>query len=551
MTILSFAFAFVLMLGVLITVHEFGHFLVAKLCGVRVLKFSIGFGPAIGIGRWRLRWERAGTEYMVAWVPLGGFVKMLGEQPGEEGEPETLEDPEHALGSKPVWQKLAVVFAGPGMNLLLPVLVFAVSLALGIQRPAAVVGTVEDASPAEAAGLRPGDHITAVDGEPVRFWHDLEERIREAPGELLALAIERGGEARDVRIEVVERPGLDVFRQTSRVGWLGLQHRREDTIVGIPGADAPAARAGLRSGDRIRSLGDKAVEDWSALAAAYAGLRGEAEIEVERGGDTARVRVPALGSLEALGVVPATVLVSEVSPGSAAEEAGLAPGDLILALDGRPVGSFASFAESVRASEGRVLRITYAREGRTASVPIAPRMVETDTGAGREQAYMVGIRAEDATLPGALALDRARNPLVALPRAVGMTWEITQLTMQAVGKIIVGEIARSQIGGPIEIARQAHTALEAGWERYLNLLVLISINLAILNLLPIPVLDGGQALLFALEGIKRSPLSLRTREIAMQIGVTMVVLLMGFAFWNDLSRYWSSFVEWLRTSAGL
>ena len=205
----------------------------------------------------------------------------------------------------------------------------------------------------------------------------------------------------------------------------------------------------------------------------------------------------------------------------------------------------------MRASEGRALRLTYARAGRTRDVEVTPRLTENDTPMGRERAFMVGIRAEDATLFGVYELDRELNPLVSVPRAVARTAQITALTTRAVGKIITGDIARSNIGGPIEIARQAHSAMEAGWEVYLNLLVLISVNLAILNLIPIPVLDGGQALLFLVEGARRRPLSLRAREIAMQIGVTMVLLLMGFAFWNDLSRYWSRVVDWLRQGAGL
>jgi regulator of sigma E protease len=549
-TALNFIFAFVLMLGVLITVHEFGHFIVAKWCGVRVLKFSIGFGPPIGFGRVRLRWERGGTEYVVAWIPLGGFVKMLGEIPGEEESPEVLEDPEGALGAKPVWQKLSVIFAGPGMNLLLPVLIFLVSLMVGLQRPASVVGAVEEGSPAAAAGLLPGDVITAIDGQPVRFWREVEERVRTEPGASLALDLERGDESLSATLEVAGRAGLDIFRQRSEVGWLGLQHRRVSTVLGVADDASPAAHAGLRSGDRVEALAGEPVEDWPSLADAYAraGGAGEVVFTLEERGE---LTVPALGDLDALGVAPATVLISDVSPDSAASDAGLEPGDLILTLDDRPVGSFASFAESVRASEGRTLRIGYARAGDTVRVDIAPRLVQADTGMGREEAYMVGIRAEDATLPGSYGQDRALNPLVALPRAVAMTWERTALMLRAVGKIIVGDISRKQIGGPIEIARQAHSAFEAGWEVYINLLIMISINLAILNLLPIPVLDGGQAVLFALEGIKRAPLSLRTREIAMQIGVTMVIMLMGFAFWNDLSRYWSSFVDWLRSSAGL
>jgi regulator of sigma E protease len=561
-TVLNMAFAFVLLLGVLITVHEFGHFIVAKLCGVRVLKFSIGFGNPIGFGRWRMRWERNGTEYVLAWLPLGGFVKMLGEVPGEEDSPEALADPAGALNNKPVWQKLAVVLAGPAMNLLLPVLVFAATLAWGIDRPEAVVGAVEEGSPAARAGLRPDDRIIAVDGAAVRWWDELEGEVRERPGETLALAVQRAGQPLEVTLGVAERKGLDVFQQASKVGWLGLQHRRQATKLGIPRADAPAVAAGLRSGDRVATVAGTPVADWPAFVAAYAaaGTHGSVALEVERGDAAAeteeepaplRVEVPALGGLDALGVVPATVLVSEVTPDSAAAGAGLAPGDLIVAVDGHPVGSFAWFAETVRASEGRTLRIAYARGGVTRDVPVAPRMTENETPMGTERAYLVGIRAEDATLPGVYATDRELNPLVAVPRAIGRTAEVTALTAQAVSKIIVGDIARNQIGGPIEIARQAHSAMVLGWEVYLQLMVMISVNLAILNLIPIPVLDGGQALLFLIEGLRRRPLSLRAREIAMQIGVTMVVLLMGFAFWNDVSRYWSRVVDWVRQGAGL
>ncbi|MBW2371629.1 MAG: site-2 protease family protein, partial [Deltaproteobacteria bacterium] len=329
MIALNFIFAFVLMLGVLITVHEFGHFIVAKWCGVRVLKFSIGFGPPIGFGRFRLRWERGGTEYVVAWIPLGGFVKMLGEIPGEEESTEVQEDPEGALGAKPVWQKLAVVFAGPVMNLVLPVLIFLVSLMIGLERPASVVGAVEDGSPAAAAGLRPGDRIAAIDGEPVRFWRDVEERVRTEPGASLALDVERGGESLAATLEVAGRAGLDIFRQRSEVGWLGLQHRRVSTVLGVADDEAPATRAGLRSGDRVEAVAGVPVEDWTALAEAYsaAGRSREVAFTLKERGD---VTVPALGDLRALGVAPATVLISAVSPDSAASEAGLESGDLIL-----------------------------------------------------------------------------------------------------------------------------------------------------------------------------------------------------------------------------
>ena len=182
MTAFTYVFAFVLMLSVLIFVHELGHFLVARWCGVRVLKFCLGFGPPIGIGRWRLAWTRNGTEYAIAWFPLGGFVKMLGENPDEADDPEVRAHPSEALGAKPLWQKLAIVFAGPAMNLMLPVVIFAVTLFIGMPRPAPVVGAVEAGSPAERAGLAAGDRLLALGDQPDRVVGRFRGARAQAPG---------------------------------------------------------------------------------------------------------------------------------------------------------------------------------------------------------------------------------------------------------------------------------------------------------------------------------------------------------------------------------
>lgn len=555
--------ALVLMLGPLVLIHELGHFVVARLCGVRVLKFSIGFGPTIGFGRWRLSWTRSGTEYVVAWLPLGGFVKMLGEIADDEHPPEVIDaKPEETLRAKPLWQKLAVLFAGPAMNLALPVVVFVALLAVGLPRPEPVVGLVEPGSPAARAGLLPGDRILDVDGEPVAWWDTVEEDLRESPGRDVTLRYERGGAVSSATLAVAARSGLNVFGGVHEVGFSGLGHARLQAVLGIPEAGSLAAKAGLRSGDRVTAVAGEGVEDWEQLARRYAaaGSAGGAAFTVERGTleepEIARIDVPATGSLEALGVVPASVLVSRVSPDSPAEKAGLEAGDLLLTVDGAPIGSFASFAELVRTSEGRTLTLTYARGGETRTVQVAPALLEADNGLGiPESRYLIGIEAAGATLSGTMGKDIERNPLRSVPRAVSMTWDVTRTFLAGLGKLLTGEVSHKQLSGPIGIAEIAHKAIERGFEAYLSMLVLISINLGVLNLLPIPVLDGGQALLFTIEGIKRSPVSLRTREIVQQVGVTALVLLMGLAFWNDLSRHltrhWSTLVEWLRSSAGL
>jgi regulator of sigma E protease len=546
----SLVFAFVVMLGVLIFVHELGHFLVAKACGVRVLKFSLGFGSPVGFGRHRLRFERGGTEYVVAWFPLGGFVKMLGENADEEESPEARSHPEEALNHKPVWQRLAIVFAGPAMNLVLPVLLFTAQLGVGMPRGAPVVGTVEPASPAAAVGLRPGDRIEAVDGEPVAWWSGVEETIRASAGQTLALRVERAGETREVDLPVAARSGIDDYGAVTELGWAGLLHPRQAPLVGIPRPETPAAAAGLRSGDLVTAVDGEPVEDWTGFARAYAAARGRATFAVERGSgeasETVRLEVPALGSLDALGVIPAAVLVKRVSPDAPAEQAGLEAGDLIVAVDGQPLGSFGALVDAVRSSEGRELQVTYAREGETRTVGIAPKRREAENVLGvPEERWLIGIESSIAALPGASRLDVERNPFVAVPRAVSMTADATGRVLTGFEKLVTGEVARDNISGPIGIAVIAHKALQAGWEIYLGMLIMISINLAILNLLPIPVLDGGQAVLFMVEGVKRGPLSLRTKEIFQQVGVTALLMLMGYAFWNDISRFWGSFVDYL------
>jgi regulator of sigma E protease len=558
MTSLSFLFAFVAMLGVLVFVHEFGHFFVAKLCGVRVVKFSIGFGPPVGIGRLRLRWERGGTEYVIAWIPLGGFVRILGEH-AEEDEKEIITgDGTDHLGAKPLWQKLAIYFAGPAMNLALPVLIFAGMLAAGMMRPLPVVGSVEPQSPAAEAGFESGDRILSVDGEAVRWWDQVEKAIRSRGDDEIAFRVARGEREVRLPVHIAQRSGIDEFGGVEKRGWVGLGHARLAAKVGIPEADVAALRAGLRPGDLVTAVAGEPVEDWSEFAARYAaaGTRGELEFQVERGtGDEAvesTVRVPALGSTTRLGVVPATVLITKVSPDSPAERAGLEPGDLILVVDGAPVGSFFNFAETVRTSGGRELRLAYARAGELRETAIAPELIETDTGLGiDEQRYMIGITADAASLPGAFEPEIERNPFVSIPRAVGMTVDQTRTYLRGLGKLLTGEVSRKQLAGPIGIGVIAHNALQQGLEVYLAMMIIISINLGILNLLPIPVLDGGQILLFTIEGVKRSPVSMRTREVFQQVGIAVIVMLMGFAFWNDFSRYWGKFIDYVRETAGL
>jgi regulator of sigma E protease len=543
---LEYIWAFILMLSVLVTVHEFGHYIVAKWCGVKVLKFSIGFGSPIGFGRYRLAWTRGETEYVICWIPLGGFVKMLGEIPGEEATPETQAEWGRSMVAQPLWKKLSIVLAGPAMNLLLPVIVLVGFMWVGSQQPISQIGTVDPASPAAEAGLLPGDRIVAIDGEPVIWWSDVAERIEPATGRTLALSIERDGGTLDLPVPVGERPRLNIFQEETPTPWIGIQAFRQAAVVGVPSLQSPAGGAGIASGDLVQSIDGLAIEEWRELVAHYEAARAPVRLQISRGDkDNAEVferTVPALGSIDQLGLIPAVVVVAKIKAGGAAEAAGLLPGDLILSLDGERVGSWGTFRDTVMVSGGRPLDLEYTRNGEYQSTRLSAQPV-LDEETGMEH-LLIGIEGRSPLFP-ATDLQRFTDPRVSVPRAVGRVAEFTGLLVGGFGRMLTGQISRKNIRGPIEIARQSHDALEAGWDVFLSLLMLISVNLAVINLLPIPVLDGGQALIYSIEGIKRSSLSMRAREMAQVAGLAAILMLMGLAFWNDISAYWSTVVDWL------
>ncbi len=549
MIALETLFAFVVLLTVLIFVHELGHFAVARWCGVRVLKFSVGFGKPIGFGKYRLRWKRGHTEYVIAAIPLGGFVKMLGENPDEEDSPEARASPGESLNAKPLWQKLAVVFAGPVMNLILPVVIITGMLAVGIPAREAVVGLVERGSPAEAAGLEAGDRRTAIPGAAVAWWNDAARQLRDRPDEPVEVAYERAGEAGAVTIQVGTRTGFNEFGKLAELGWTGLAFYRPGAVLAPLGVDSAGGAAGLQTGDRVTAVDGTPVEDWYGLEAAYAAAPGETvAFDIARAGEAGEppvaLSVPALGSLDALGVVYASAVIAAVEPDAPAVRAGLEAGDLILEYGGKPIALFASFASAVASSAGEAMPLVFVRDGERHEITVAAESITAENGFGIEETrYRIGIRGGDGALvQGSLGIDQARNPFVAIPRAVGRTVDITARFLEGLGMLFTGEVSRKSLAGPIGIAKIAGDAFRNGWEHYLNIMILISINLGILNLLPIPVLDGGQAMLFVVEGIKRSPLSLRAKLAVQQVGITMLLLLMGLAFWNDITRY---VVDWL------
>ncbi len=433
-------FAGIVMLGILVFVHELGHFCVAKLCGVKILKFSLGFGPRLVSRKW------GETEYMICAVPLGGYVQMLGEGGGEEGEvaPLTAEERLRSFADKPVLQRTAIVAAGPLMNLLLPFFVLPLAYLLGVQLPAylerpACIGYVIADSESAAAGFLAGDCIAAVNGEAIGTWSEASRILIPFAGSPLDFTVDRGGETVHV-----------------------------------------------------------------ALTPEDGGLEG----------------------LQSLGLLPLQEsVIGATTPGMPAEAAGLLAGDRIVAIDASPVTSWYDLKRLIQGSRGEPLNFTVKRDGRVLNLSIKPLRDEMD-GAD----YLVGIVPQQDTIFKRFGLREA------VQAGVERTLDLVKLTLVFIQKLFAGHVSSKSIGGPITVVQIAGQAAQTDLSSILSVLAFLSIQLGILNLLPIPILDGGHLFFNLFELVLRRPLSLRIREIAQQVGLVLLILLMLLAFYNDIVR---------------
>ena len=446
MNFLQTLLAFLVALGSLIVIHELGHYWVARWCGVKVLRFSVGMGKVV----FSRRFGPDQTEWAISALPLGGYVKMLDAREQDLGAL-AEGDLRREFTRQSVWRRIAIVAAGPAANFLLAILLFAGLYMHGIAEPSSRIGAAAESSAAFQAGLRRGDVISAVNGHPVAVWSELRWQIIQA-------AIDKEG----ARLEV-ERPGSGHFS-----------------------AALPAA----------------------ALAA----------LDLE--GDV-------LGKLGVTLARPPPVL-GQVLAGGAAERAGLRSGDLIVSVDGHPVPDGAAFVELVRGAPGRTLRVALRRAGAELVLPVTP---DAEPG----PAVTVGkIKAEVAQLPDMIVV--ASGPLEATAKAVGKVWDTSALTLKMMGKMITGQASWKNVTGPITIADYAGQTARIGAVSYLSFIAFISISLGVMNLLPIPVLDGGLLLYYSLEVLTGRPIPERIGEIAQRLGVGLLLTLMALAVFNDVAR---------------
>jgi regulator of sigma E protease len=564
---------FIILIGVLIFVHELGHFLFAKLFDVKVLRFSIGMGPSI------VSYQKGETEYTLCWLPLGGYVQMLGYELGEvEDIPE--EDRERALMMKPIWQRSLISLAGPMFNLLLPVVIYFLATMMQTTAPAAVIGEVFAETPAAEAGLKAGDRIVALDGDEVTYWHGFAEIISESYGQEVALTYERDGEKHTVGIVPETKTSTDSLGLLAQTrGAIGVHLEPQAPTIGIPNPDSPAARAGLETFDRVTTVGGKHIDRFGELDSEIRMSGGEPlDLLVLRRVplDTSYARFYAQeveelsarpekdGDSYSLGVEPAEMYLAKVETDSPAEQAGLEAGDKILELEGRAYSNFRLLNEKIINDVNKEIvsqqeddvdevdvaiayDLAFLRDGERQTTSLTPAVIRFK-GQGDQERYRIYLGwGHLSDRADRTEIDFPFFPRMAYAAEVGVerTVEFSEMLVMGFVRMAQGRVSLDNIGGPIMIGELAAEAGKAGWQPFLQMMALISINLGIINLLPIPVLDGGHLLLYALEAIKRGPLSYRTRQIAAYIGIAMIVFLMVFAFKNDIERNWEDIAEWI------
>ena len=557
------------LVAILVFVHEFGHFIVAKWCGVHCTVLSIGYGKRLFGFEWR------GTDYRISMLPFGGYVLMSGADPF--GTHEVLDediDPETAFLQKPVWKRILIVLAGPAFNLILPICTFTALLMSGELQPAPVIGEVEWGTPAHNAGLVAGDEIQQINGVQTPSWEIVYKQLDNLPEGKYSMVIDRDGNRKNLRFRLKQEEAQD--KKQSLAANFGIQYLRQATEIGVDDPRSPAGVAGLKTGDLITHIGDIEVSDYPALQTELRQKQASLSVQYERDGQPGQANLvpnPAwrpAGAVEFSGlntnwgILPATIFVAHVAETVTVDESGfmsmiggneeqspaylkgLRTGDRFSKIDGKVIHSWGDVLSSIsdaKSGEGadaqaRLIKLEIVRAGELKVIEIIPKMIRDTNVTGEYRYRPILGTTRDGSYTDGPTISVKHSFGVAAQKSVKETGMIIQFILKQLKKLVVGEAAvRKNIGGPIEIVRQASDAAERGVYAWVQLMSLISISLGVMNLLPIPVLDGGQLIFYLFEAVRGKPLPIRYRERVQQVAVLFLIFFMLFVVVFDIERW--------------
>lgn len=544
--ILSYAIPMIVLLGVLIFIHELGHFLVAKYFNVKVETFSLGFGPKI----WK--YTRGETTYCVSAIPFGGYVKMFGDELGKDI---PLDQQKRSFLHKPILQKILIALAGPIMNLILAFILFLLISATGEKVVSAKLGDIDHNSIAFKAGFRSGDKINRINQDKVGRWEDVEKIINDNPSKLLTFEVVRENSEEPHKISITPTKGesKNIFKLGEIVGEIeGLEFMSNSSLIAVSDPKSIFGQLGFQTGDQILSVNNFKVSTFRELEDVLLTESSNPQIifQVERYGtepnaqpktlsikwDLSQISFP--DSPKKLGFILPETFIGSIKPGSPAEKAGLKVNDKILKINSSEILSFTDIIEVVSSYKETdpELSLTIIRNGESKIFSLRPEMTEIKSEVGApEKRFAMGIIPLKSTY---IDYSRwsAKTMTESLSYGFKKTWQWTHATLMSFKLLISNKVSPKNLGGFISIGQMAQKSWEIGLDAFLRIMAIISLNLFILNLLPVPVLDGGHILIFSIEAIKGTPISLRKLEVAQQIGAFLLLSLLAFSLFNDVSR---------------
>ncbi len=541
-TFISYILGISILFFCIVSFHEFGHFIIAKAFGIRVDVFSIGFGLKLFKKKWR------GTEYCLSLFPLGGYVKIYGQDPSEE----VAKNDNQAFSNKPLWQRVSVVSAGPTFNFLFAIgVLFIMATVTGFHKVESKVARVVENSTASQSGFVVNDDIIAINSESVSNWEQVEKALSQFNGSTVDVHIKRGSQELVLAAPVVEKttftPELNKVYEKASIS--GLENTYFLPILGVDVPSSHLAMSGLKHGDLVVEVNSQKIETWDQFKEILLTteseklnlkiLREEKELEVvfslpadfKSQSEEAKARY--------LGLNETSLYIADVIPDKPAQKAGVQKGDYIVSVNNQAVwnhGEFTHYLNAAMKSDGKFVLLVR-RQGELKPI----EMTASETG-GK---WQIGVSIAQYRLQTQHIFKwKAGSLWEAIAHSFSQAWHWIVLTLQVIGGLFTGEVSTSNLGGPIAIGDLAGKSFQSGLAAFLHFMAIMSINLCVLNFFPLPVLDGGHLLLFSIEAIRRKPLSEKAVQFVNIIGLVVLGLLVIFVFYNDFSRIFGNSPLW-------